>query len=458
MKRRFLFMFLIIASIFLFTSCPQDIESLPDEEVDGDETISFYLPTFATAEVSGGGVARGLMDMGVFTGENMLAGCSIMSYIPVIQALESAEMTVSDLRETIFTRYVNFTAYGFDCSLYKDSIKITKDFLYLRFYVQNDVSIVGVVDYALDIRNKRFSFREIMTLTLDFPDFGYQNTSLLVIEYNDIPVNWDGSFTTAEFLDDGSLKKNVITDLLSVGNNQNHDVFLQRYYAVAKSDNDIISIFLRPYDKESYAVDIGDNARKVLIEAIGDNLKVDNDAEASEFSHKICQHLLPEYYENGRSLTHHDPRNGYEDYKVYGSYEEYQADSISKLKKLNEEQEAFNNGEEFIIFNYKNLENATLRTGSSITDPYQNYLRGNLTKEELEKKGFAKFYPELFSSEDFTIEKFIETHLRACGIEDENYISNFISAWKEAYSGIDYNEHSQYPKWESIVTNMPIVN
>ena len=55
MKRRFLFMFLIIASIFLFTSCPQDIESLPDEEVDSDEIISFYLPTFATAEISRGG-------------------------------------------------------------------------------------------------------------------------------------------------------------------------------------------------------------------------------------------------------------------------------------------------------------------------------------------------------------------------------------------------------------------
>ena len=89
-----------------------------------------------------------------------------MMFIPVMQSLREATMTVDQLLDTLRTGYARFSVYGFVCNLYDDSIIIGDDYLYLRFYVEQDKTIVGVIDYCLDLVNSRFSYREFIMLTI----------------------------------------------------------------------------------------------------------------------------------------------------------------------------------------------------------------------------------------------------------------------------------------------------
>ena len=427
--------------------------SPPPEE---NKEVTLYLPYFATMD--GSFKSRGLTDLGIFK-DDMLSGSSIMSYIPVMQALEKAVIKPSDIIETILTKYLNFTVYGFDCFIYEDSIRLENGFLYLRFYVKQNNQTVGVVDYALDIVNKKFSFREIMTLSLDY-GFGFQDPNILIIEYDDIPIKPDGSFSTATFDESGELEKNVIVDFFSaVPDGPNvpnvpREYRLRRFYLTAKSENDIISTFVRTYDTEKYKINISNEADAKLKEILGDNLAFDNLEEAEKFQYELCEYVLPEIYENGNSLVSHDPiLMKEESSNAYSNYEEYTSSSIRKIKNSEKVSESYNNGEDFITFNFKNPSSyATLRKNRSPEDRYQNYLTPNLTAEDIEGNGFKEFYPNIFD-DSFTLEKFIEAHLRNSGIDDGNYIENFIAAWKKAYENVDLENPAEYPIWTEVVTN-----
>ena len=210
----------------MLVSCNPDPNS--DAVAMQDEAKTYFLPVFA-GNGSQAQATRGLMDMGMMFNDDLGGGQAVMMFIPVMQSLREATMTVDQLLDTIRTGYASFTVYGFDCNLYDDSVIIGDDYLYLRFYVEQDKTIVGVIDYCLDLVNSRFSYREFIMLTIGGSNEKAMPPSILAIEYDDIPVTigLDGvGFNTAVFDENGELEKNVIVDMMHInGRCRTHQVF-----------------------------------------------------------------------------------------------------------------------------------------------------------------------------------------------------------------------------------------
>lgn len=381
---------------------------------------TYYLPHF-----TGGGESissRGLIDMGDW--EDYGAGTAVMSYAPMMNALIPVEVTASDLANLIHDRYASFSIYGFSCSLYEDSLIITDDFVYIRFYVSGGGRTAGVIDYCLDLQTQRFSYREIVALTLKYNE-QYQSPSILAIQLDDIPLEPDGSFSATEGNVPGA-QVDAIVDMFGVELDTG-EAFLTRTYPRMKSSEGELAVFLDPRETGRMKMTIGDEALKA-IKAFMDDPVLDEDERAGMFGHRVFQYLLPEFYKSGSSLAQHDPRNGGADER-YDSYEEYRNDTIRGLNNPELiESDTFSPTEDFIVFDYNTMQAATLRTGLS---PDNQTEWGQLVddKDKLAKMGFAAFYPEVFD-DGFTIEEFIETHLRKAGVEDDAYIQSYVDGWK----------------------------
>lgn len=438
---------LLLTGGVLLVSCNPDPNS--DAVATQGEARTYYLPFFA-----GNGPdtqsSRGLTDMGMFN-EDLGGGQAVMMFIPVMQSLREATMTVDQLLDTIRTGYARFSVYGFDCNLYDDSIIIGDDYLYLRFYVEQDKTIVGVIDYCLDLVNSRFSYREFIMLTIGGSNEKAMPPSILAIEYDDIPVTigLDGvGFNTAVFDENGELEKNVIVDMMHI--NSLEDVELIRYFPTVKSEDGEIALFVRPYDTEYYDINLGDDCRSKL----KDEVYAGGTYDPMKFNHKVMQYTVPEYYESGLSIVQHDPRNGRPDYDIYRSYEDYKADSIKQLKNVSVMNFASGTiesdvNETVAVFNYRECSYATSSNGRFGQGNDSFLSAANNDPDDVKSMNFDKFYTQIFvegQPEDEFWTAFWNAHIRNCGVEDENYIANFIAEWKNVPPG---------RIWSHTVTNRP---
>ena len=347
-----------------------------------------------------------------------------MSFVPMIQSLEKVDLNLSDIPNYVFSNYANFQVYGFNCNIYsrddfwQDSFRITDDYFYFRFYVTDNGRVCGVIDYCYNIKTQRFSYREIIVLTLeqDINNSELRIPSILTIEYEDIEIKEDGSFSTF----DKDNRENAIVDIFQINKDENGEVkgILNRFFPIAKSENNEIAVFLNPEDNEKYSISLGPEVIRELERRIGSDFLV-NESERNDFSHNVCSLLLNQYYKNGDSIVHRDPRNG--NHNNYKSYEEYLSDSILELKNK-KEMDAIANSEDFVVFNYKTCKSATLRTGAYF-NTNGGRLLPNTKEEDLNAMGFNEFYN---TGELSSLESFIKAHLEKCGVTDEVYITDYI--------------------------------
>lgn len=405
--KKILFAVSLIVVGLLVVSCDNSAPESPQ---------TYYLPHF-----TGGGESissRGLIDMGDW--DDFGTATSVMTYAPMMTALIPVEGTSSEVEGIIHDSYGNFCIYGFKASYSMETLSIDEDHMYIRYYVSDSKTktIAGVIDYYLDLNSYRFSYREIVALTLGFKD-RYLEPSILSIELDNVALEPDGSFSAGE-------NRNAIVDFVDI--TSTGDGILTRTYPHMRSSKGVLAVFLDPRELGRFGISIGPNDVKPILEdLIGSNYSIDNEKEAKNFGHNVFQYLLNQFYQSGGSLSSHDPRSGGHD--LYDTYDEYRRDSIRAMKNHHPRQDDFfTPTEDFIVFEYDTMKAATLSTGVDITSIEQGQLVDD--KDKLAKMGFAAFYPEVLD-EGFTIEEFIGTHLRKAGVEDNAYIQSYIDGWKK---------------------------
>ena len=428
MKRSYISRLLIFAVLAVFSAF-----SLVSCSGENGSELELYFPVFASAPSIS---SRGLTDLGIFNNDKG-GGTAVLTYTPMMQAVRREYIKPSNIPNYLRGNYRDFDVYGFDCNIY-DEYGIDDvfnfewgEYLYIRFYVAEGRT-AGIIDYCYDIRNRRFSYREFIFLSLQPADGADANgypriPAVLSIQYDDIPIEWDGSFSTF----DGHAQDNVIVDLFTL--NQDGTGNLQRYFPIAKSEGDEIAIFIDPDENEEYAVRLSAKALKQLKDekdGIGDDLLI-NVGEVEKFGHRDFRILIHEYYENGGSLEHRDPRNYQGRADDYSSYEDYRSDSIRYIKYEDEKQPGFG-AEDFVIFNFKTTDYATLRNDKYMEEG-MGIITPDTTKEELEQMGFDRFYPLFFSGENFRAEDLVRAHLEKAGA-DPGYIDDYVERWKARHN------------------------
>ena len=180
----------------------------------------------------------------------------------------------------------------------------------------------GIRDYYLDLNSYRFSYREIVALTLGFKD-RYLEPSILSIELDNVALEPDGSFSAGE-------NRNAIVDFVDI--TSTGDGILTRTYPHMRSSKGVLAVFLDPRELGRFDISIGQyDVKPILKNLIGSNYSIDNEEEAKNFGHNVFQYLLNQFYQSGGSLSSHDPRSGGHD--LYDTYDDYRRYSIRTMKK-----------------------------------------------------------------------------------------------------------------------------
>lgn len=100
-------------------------------------------------------------------------------------------------------------------------------------------------------------------------------------------------------------------------------------------------------------------------------------------------------------------------------------------------------------FNYRDCSYATSSNGRFGQGNDSFLSAANNDRDDVKSMNFDKFYPQIFvegQTENEFWTAFWNAHIRNCGIEDENYIANFIAEWKDVPPG---------RIWSHTVTNRP---
>lgn len=432
----------ILAVLLFLTSCAIS----PDDTA----TTSIPLPIFG-----GSSSGRGLKTMPVeyFEGDQGLA-CAVMSLMPTMTNLEAVEINVTGKSlENIGT---SFTVFGFDIELVRDSSHINADGVYLQYRVLYEGSTVGFCDYYYNIEKKMFSYRQSVICTFE----GIYDNEILNMEYIDIPVDnpLEPVFKVGQLTQDGTLDDNAYVDNIWLNtqsprkpglvykrsfitlNEVRGKDGLYTMYAFKQLDN---AFEMGPVDFDGEFSEF----KTILGKYLDEDLFIDTDEERTKADLALIEEIYPLVYKNGTSIADH-----HSTIKGYSSYKEFVNDSFREQTVLITDNGTSSFGRTSsnvpapAIYTYNGKDStgaSTIRNprgGATniIMGPSFRSLNGYLGEAYSEDKGytllgFKDYFGAYDSGEesvtvsDFTTDKF----LRACGIDNEDYIKAFIAVQNE---------------------------
>lgn len=124
----------------------------------------------------------------------------VMRSLPVIPGVTSINTDIKTYVKSI----KNKKLYGFGFPLGVEDAYITEDGIYIRYSIEEDERKVGQIEYYYSIKEKKFSYREIVSPMLT-PNAG---DNVFLFELFDVPVTKGSkglSFKAGELYDNGSI-------------------------------------------------------------------------------------------------------------------------------------------------------------------------------------------------------------------------------------------------------------
>ena len=450
-----LFVILLAALLLVsFISCEKDTSDKMQEKIEQEEptpaeptettTVNVPLPVFGDASSSG----RGLKTMPVdyFEGDHQLA-CAVMTIMPTMTNLEAAEINISGT--SLKNVKASFTVFGFDIELVADSSHINNDGVYLQYKVLYEGTNVGFYDYYYNIEKKTFSYRQSVICTFEaFPD-----NEILNIEYIDIPIAnvLEPVFKVGQLTKDGELEDNAVGDNIWFNTKfpSASKLLYRRAFVtmneVKDNDGHYTTYSFKHVDRSTQLGPVdysGDfEAFKTVLAKYLDNddtFIIDTDEERTKADFELMKEIYPLVYKNGQSIADH-----HSTVKGYTSYEDFVADSFREQTEVittNIKDSTHETSPVIYTYNGKNSVGASTsrtprnKSTSILTKSQFTALNGSqpdqsqYSDDAYIQLGFKDYFGEYDSENktvtvsDFTTEKF----LKACGIDNEDYIKAFI--------------------------------
>ncbi|MDY4610923.1 MAG: hypothetical protein SPD11_09960, partial [Sphaerochaetaceae bacterium] len=421
-----------LLSVLVLVSCTE-----PNSEV---SKLTIPVPVFGEV-VSSSSPDRGIVNMPIEKfGNDVGLATAVMTTMPAMTSILPIDV---DVNMNGFGIDLIYSVYGFEIKLQIGSSAINKDGVYLRYNIYSPTGsdkVVGVADYYYSIVEKKFSYRQIVVVTLDEIMTGPQDhlnvNQIFVLEYNDIELQ-NFAFSAGQLTANGYLDDNAIVDAIRLGDSTNKDAgyitFLRKNITMRAEDG-IVAVFSQP-DSERISTktlwtDMPQNIQNSMKDVAGENYIIDTGEERSAANKDFALKLVKNIYTQGERIATRNQRN-----TPYRSYAEYQSDSIKNLNSelgtfsdLSKPSRPFNSPMPSI---YRVTDGKGASTHSMKTKPpfSINFLSVN-SWEKYNLLGFGEFYSvgdENLTDDD--IGMFLaEQHLRACGITDSKYVDAFKKA------------------------------
>ncbi|MGN0905709.1 MAG: hypothetical protein ACI4NM_01055 [Bullifex sp.] len=125
--------------------------------------------------------------------------CNVMRSLPIFPGLKSVNANANAYINSIKNKHLK--GYGFD--LYVRIAEVTEDGVFISYDIRADEKVSGTIEYYYSIKDKKFSYREIV-----MPLLGKTGgDQIFVFEMLNVPVTKEGndfSFRAGELYDNGS--------------------------------------------------------------------------------------------------------------------------------------------------------------------------------------------------------------------------------------------------------------
>ncbi len=407
-------------------------EGIYDLNSTSEQLQVYMLPAFGQSGISAN--SRGLIDMTPISSvfDDFGSAVAVMSYYPIFLNLAPVKMKPSEVVDFLIGKYANFTVMGYHVSTDQNNIKLNPDGLYVKFYIMERDVCVGSIEYYYNSDTKCFSYRQLVTLTLCV-DGQWQETQLLTIEYEDIPVSHNGEYALG-IDNNGNVVGNAFGDMLSFRLNGSELVaeFIRRYPKARLKDG-VFTLLLDGEKEEQYTIS-GANIymREIIEPLIGSDFKATSVEEANKFSYTALKDVMGQCYENTVKIFDHDHRY-YGGNASYSNYQEFKDSTLSKLKNMN------GNGDlhrlrfdGHTIYDLTNGKVASLQNWVDVENPYSNDTSPSLesnksfqTYDGFVKKGFDSFFPA-FNPSNYDPGKFIQSFVDTLEIKDNSWVSSYV--------------------------------
>lgn len=457
---------IFVISCFLFASCFLDIKV--KEENSGStsaagsddvvEEITLIVPSFDGLESGDSG--RGLTDMfnddtffacfnpaedpyAVY--KNLYLSYGVMTTTPITPSLRSisnVRLTTSAINSLKTT--LSFSSYGFHVEVEDIGLDILSHEILIKYNIVENNSVVGIVDYVYNWQNKSFSYRESVMLTLfgeSVPEEAY-TFGVMILEMHDIKLDTDlfgiptGSYSTGSF-DDGVLEQNAWVDFINysgtISNNSNlcHPFKLVRNYLTVSSRDGRLFSMSQPNSSESILLKIEEmNPNNPVYKAMVDSgfviLRDQDYLDSYDWSH----YESDDFYDYSKL----NPRAIGMDFLKDLADLAYTNGSILRSTELTDLSEPLiliegsdENAEEHMFTAY----DVNTKTGASLQLLGTKWLFTLFNDTNYEYCNFESFDSSIYRSYDsdatyrVIVDGLIEDHLKACGINDSNYIKNY---------------------------------
>ena len=419
---------LILAGALALSSCSMG---------GGDTPKDYTLPVFSEISKSSALNQRGLIDMPtgeVWDGEKWRSS-GVMQALPVMIGYENVKKNnfneiIEDANEK-----GSFNVLGFEVSPDTAVWAENRDGFTLVYDIYANGNNVGFIQYYYSFEEKVFSYRQMVMVTYIEP----QTTSLISLEYNDIPVrnhNQIGRFEFGQLDRDGATEQNAFADTIRF--NGNGSVKFIRSYLSGTSSKDLFASVFRP--DMTYGTDIIDSP--IVAECISEkdsngNGLIDTREEASSVGVKFIYEVIREFYSNADNLMYADGNN--KPHRPYRSYQEFKDASLEDVTfgehEISRKEEPIFDGMSLdpVLYSWENSHTAS----ATFTNPYNDgpgSTQGvflDVTKATWDKTGFGHFYenlPSKVETDEELQKELIRRHLENCGLNNGNFIANFTYA------------------------------
>lgn len=442
MKKR-IFTILTLVSIIILSSCSMDAKGPENDNGRGQSSVdktTYVVPFFATDKTAVQSETRGITHMptGSPWGDDPMRSASVMQSLPAMIGFESIEKDSFENVKTEADEKGIIHLLGFDVRPETGKWKENDDGIYLCYTIIYENTDVGIIEYYYNDIENVFSYRQMVMLTMMMDEARIAEAIILTMEYDDIPVastNETGSFRFGQLVND-EIEKNAFVDHLYIttinsqtGQYNNDGIMFNRTYMTGVSSSDCFYSFCHPdLTEATYPFDHTDIYNVIEnIENGNKNEFLDTADEAKAADAAFMMDIAEYIYSKARSVETAGP---------YDSYDDFMASSLKELcgpveEQIENRENGFKEGRQPhssanpVIFSWKDYKSAAAQTTQSGME------FNEITAEIWPATDFGDFYKDIKPdgmSDDDLVKALINAHLRACGIENGNYIENYSYA------------------------------
>ena len=444
MKRNLKIILFFIAVMAIILSACQEPD-ISKEDPTPPQPKEYILPVFTKSYENG--KSRGLMEMPIWDEAGRSNG--VMQALPAMIGYESIKKNNFDeVKEEKGNQDIEIL--GFLLTPDTKAWVENDDGYLLKYDLVSNGRKVGFLQYYYSFEKKMFSYRQMVLVTL----VDLQTNILLSLEFNDIPVqnqNQLRRFTFGQLNADGSTEENAFADRIDINNKKDGTVELVRTYMSGVSNKEnFVSIF-RPdmtYGSGYFPNEhIINTVNRLDEKGNNKNGVIDTEDEAKAAGLGFVYNIITQFYENADEIRNAD--GGHTPFKPYKSYEDFRNASLEDtVIQLNRRSKEYDNMSiNPVCYSWKNGMSRTAAATFS-REEGQGFTQGtylDVTAETWSRTGFDDFYHINTSNSDELRREFINEHLKACGLDDKNFIENFTyAALDDAYGRSTY--------WPCLVT------